>query len=46
MVSWKATGCGRKVGHLFEGKIEIAGGVVLILIALKILLEQTLSQTA
>ncbi len=30
---------GRKVGHLFEGKIEIVGGVILILIGLKILFE-------
>ena len=33
-------------GHLFEGKIEIVGGVVLILIGFKILLEHTLFQTA
>ena len=32
---------GRKVGHLFEGKIEIIGGIILILIGLKILLEHT-----
>ena len=30
---------GRKVGHLLEGKVEIAGGVILILIGLKILFE-------
>jgi putative Mn2+ efflux pump MntP len=34
---------GRKVGHLFEGKIEIIGGVILILIGLKILLEHLFS---
>ena len=33
---------GSKVGHLFEGKIEIIGGIILILIGLKILLEHTL----
>ncbi|THB74543.1 MAG: manganese efflux pump [Desulfobulbaceae bacterium] len=33
---------GRKVGHLFEGKIEIAGGIILILIGFKILLENTI----
>ena len=30
---------GRKVGHLLEGKVEIVGGVILILIGLKILFE-------
>lgn len=30
---------GRKVGHLLEGKVEIIGGVILILIGLKILFE-------
>lgn len=34
---------GRKVGHLFEGKIEIIGGIILILIGLKILLEHTIA---
>ncbi len=29
---------GEKVGHILEGKIEIAGGVILILVGLKILL--------
>lgn len=33
---------GRKVGHLLEGKVEIIGGVILILIGLKILFEHTL----
>lgn len=32
---------GRKVGHLLEGKVEIVGGVILILIGLKILFEHT-----
>ncbi len=36
---------GRRVGHLFEGKIEIAGGIILILIGVKILLEHTVLQT-
>ena len=35
---------GQRVGHVFEGKIEIAGGIVLILIGLKILLEHTVLQ--
>lgn len=30
---------GKKVGHLFEGKIEILGGIILIGIGFKILLE-------
>lgn len=30
---------GERVGHIFENRIEVAGGVVLILIGLKILLE-------
>lgn len=30
---------GKKVGHLFEGKIEILGGLILIGIGLKILME-------
>jgi putative Mn2+ efflux pump MntP len=30
---------GKRVGHLFEGKIEVLGGVILIGIGLKILLE-------
>jgi len=29
---------GKRVGHLFERKIEVFGGVILILIGLKILL--------
>jgi len=33
---------GRKAGSLFEGKIEIAGGLVLICIGLKILIEHLL----
>jgi putative Mn2+ efflux pump MntP len=37
---------GPNSGHLFEGKIEIVGGVVLILIGFKILLEHTLFQAA
>lgn len=37
---------GRKVGHLFEGKIEIIGGVILILIGLKILLQHTVAPLA
>ncbi len=32
---------GRKFGHLCENKIEIAGGVILILIGIKILYEHT-----
>lgn len=30
---------GNKVGHFFEGKVEVAGGVILILIGVKILVE-------
>ncbi len=30
---------GKKIGHLFENKIEIVGGIILILIAIKLLLE-------
>ncbi len=33
---------GEKIGHFFEGKIEIAGGAVLIAIGVKILLDHTL----
>ena len=34
---------GKKVGHLFESKIEILGGLILIAIGFKILLEHLLS---
>jgi putative Mn2+ efflux pump MntP len=30
---------GKKIGHLFESKIEMVGGVILIFIGFKILLE-------
>ncbi len=33
---------GRRVGHFFEKKIEIAGGIILILIGVKILCEHTI----
>ncbi|MFO7895422.1 MAG: manganese efflux pump MntP family protein [Candidatus Cloacimonadales bacterium] len=33
---------GKKFGHLFESKIEVLGGVILIAIGVKILLEHTL----
>jgi putative Mn2+ efflux pump MntP len=33
---------GKKIGHLAEGKLECAGGLVLILIGIKILLEHLL----
>lgn len=33
---------GKKVGHLFEGKIEVLGGLILVAIGIKILLENTL----
>jgi len=36
----------QRIGHVFEGKIEIAGGIVLILIGLKILLEHTVLRAA
>ena len=40
-------GCmlGQRIGHFFENKIEIAGGVILIAIGLKILLQHLLSAT-
>jgi len=34
---------GKRFGHIFENKIEIAGGVILILIGLKILLRALLA---
>jgi manganese efflux pump family protein len=34
---------GNRIGHLFENKLEIAGGVILILLGLKILLEHLLA---
>lgn len=37
---------GQRIGHLFEGKIEIVGGIVLILIGFKILLDHTVFQVA
>jgi len=33
---------GKSIGHLFENKIEILGGIILIGIGLKILLENIL----
>lgn len=40
-------GCaiGQKIGHFFENKIEIAGGLILIAIGIKILLRHILSAT-
>ncbi len=46
VISYAGIIIGRRIGHLFEGKIVIAGGVVLILIGLKILLEHTLLRAA
>ncbi|MBN1409509.1 MAG: manganese efflux pump [Spirochaetales bacterium] len=34
---------GNKVGHLFENKLEIIGGIILILIGIKILIEHLLA---
>lgn len=34
---------GKKIGHLFESKIEILGGIILILLGFKILIEHLLS---
>ncbi len=34
---------GEKIGHILEDKIEIAGGIVLIIVGLKILLEHLMS---
>jgi putative Mn2+ efflux pump MntP len=33
---------GKQVGHLFESKMEIVGGIILIAIGFKILLENLL----
>lgn len=33
---------GKQVGHLFEGKMELVGGIILIAIGCKILLENML----
>jgi len=38
-LSFTGTYAGRKLGHLFENKIEIAGGILLIAIGTEILLE-------
>jgi putative Mn2+ efflux pump MntP len=39
ILSYAGVMIGKKAGHLFEGKIEIAGGLILIGIGFKILLE-------
>ncbi len=38
-VSFLGIYAGKRFGHIFEGKVEVAGGVVLIAIGVKILLE-------
>ena len=39
ILSFAGTYIGERVGHFFENKIEIAGGIILFLMGLKILLE-------
>jgi putative Mn2+ efflux pump MntP len=41
-LSWLGTLLGKKFGHLFESKIEAAGGLVLIALGIKILLQHLL----
>ena len=42
-LSLLGTQLGRKAGHFFENRIEIAGGIILIAIGLKILLQHLLA---
>jgi putative Mn2+ efflux pump MntP len=41
LLSYFGVMLGRKFGHIFENKIEVAGGLVLIALGVKILLEHT-----
>ena len=43
ILSYAGVILGQKVGHLFEGKIEIVGGIILIGIGFKILLEHLIA---
>lgn len=42
LLSFLGASVGSKIGHLFENKIEVAGGLVLIGIGIKILVEHSL----
>ena len=42
MLSYLGVAIGKRFGHFFESKIEILGGIILIAIGVKILLEHTL----
>ena len=42
ILSYAGWAIGQRMGHFFENKIEIAGGVILIAIGTKILIEHTL----
>jgi putative Mn2+ efflux pump MntP len=42
ILSYIGCALGRKIGHFFENKIEIAGGVILIAIGIKILIQHLL----
>ena len=42
VLSLLGTQIGRKVGHFFENKIEVVGGLILIAIGIKILVEHIL----
>jgi putative Mn2+ efflux pump MntP len=38
-LSYAGVAIGKRFGHFFESKIEIAGGIILIAIGLKILIQ-------
>jgi putative Mn2+ efflux pump MntP len=42
-LSWLGVYIGKKLGHFFENKIEAIGGIILIAIGIKILLQHTLT---
>lgn len=42
ILSFMGVYIGKKVGHLFENKVEVMGGVILIVIGIKILLDNIL----
>jgi putative Mn2+ efflux pump MntP len=42
LLSFVGISFGSKLGHLFENKVEVAGGIVLIIIGIKILAEHLL----
>ena len=45
VLSYIGCSLGQRIGHFFENKIEIAGGLILIAIGIKILLQHILSAT-